>query len=175
VLGFKPTYFPALEQQQQGRPAPGSSIATTDSTTTVLLPLDYYACLRLPRASGSRAVREALDCALNHPPPVGYSADTLSVRAVLLRSAADCLLDLRTRKGVLLCVWGSFVCPWRGQAAAAAATTLLVPSSIPDRRAAHARPLCPHNTHHLRASSPSTVVSPPRLRCDGQQHGGLHC
>lgn len=68
------------------------------SAELLSLPLNYYACLGLNRASGREAVRKAYERVLRSPPDVGYSQDTLELRAVLLKAAADTLADLELRK-----------------------------------------------------------------------------
>jgi hypothetical protein len=62
------------------------------------LPLNFYSVLHLNRASSREAVKRAYEKVINSPPDVGYSQDTLFSRAVLLKSAAECLADLDARR-----------------------------------------------------------------------------
>jgi hypothetical protein len=66
---------------------------------TVLLPLDFYACLGVTRTAGGRAVRDALDRALVKRPEGYFSSDTVALRDLLLRNAAECLLNYDKRRG----------------------------------------------------------------------------
>lgn len=66
--------------------------------TGVSIPLDYYKCLGITRAASKDAVRKAYDRVVRSPPEVGYSEDVLFSRALILKDAADCLLDLDSRK-----------------------------------------------------------------------------
>lgn len=65
---------------------------------TVLVPLDFYACLGVTRTAGARAVRDALDKALMKRPEAYYSSDTVALRDLLLRNAAECLLHYDRRR-----------------------------------------------------------------------------
>jgi hypothetical protein len=67
----------------------------------VLVPLDFYACLGVTRTAGARAVRDALDKALMKRPEAYYSSDTVALRDLLLRNAAECLLHYDRRRGML--------------------------------------------------------------------------
>ena len=73
--------------------APGAA-----ATEPITLPLNFYDVLRVNRASSREAVKRAYEKAVGAPPDVGYSQDTLFSRAVLLKSAAECLSDLDSRR-----------------------------------------------------------------------------
>lgn len=88
IVAFRPARAPAqtLVEQEDGAP-------------TALLPLDFYACLAVTRTAGGRAVRDALGRALLKRPEAYYSSDTVALRDLLLRGAAECLLDYDRRRG----------------------------------------------------------------------------
>lgn len=64
----------------------------------ITLPLNFYSVLHVNRTSSREAVKRAYEKVINNPPDVGYSHDTLFSRAVLLKSAAECLADLESRR-----------------------------------------------------------------------------
>jgi len=70
----------------------------TDGKEPITLPLNFYSLLHVNRASSREAVKRAYEKIINSPPDVGYSQDTLFSRAVLLKSAAECLADLDARR-----------------------------------------------------------------------------
>lgn len=72
--------------------------AAIDRKHAVSVPLDYYACLGVNKASSPQAVRRAYQKRLSSPPDVGYSEDSLFSRAVLLRSAAETLSQMNSRR-----------------------------------------------------------------------------
>lgn len=88
ALAFRLATAPPQQPQPAHQEAP-----------TVLLPLDFYACLGVTRTAGSRAVRDALDKALLKRPEAYFSSDTVALRDLLLRNAAECLLNYEKRRG----------------------------------------------------------------------------
>lgn len=79
-------------------PAPRASAPGAAAPEPITLPLSFYDLLRVNRASSREAVKRAYEKAVAAPPDVGYSEDTLFSRAVLLKSAAECLGDLDARR-----------------------------------------------------------------------------
>jgi hypothetical protein len=70
----------------------------TDDNEAITLPLNFYSLLHCNRTSSREAIKRAFERIANAPPDVGYSQDTLFSRAVLLKSAAECLADLDARR-----------------------------------------------------------------------------
>jgi delta 1-pyrroline-5-carboxylate dehydrogenase len=66
---------------------------------SVLLPIDFYGMLGVTRTAGAKSVRDALEKALVKRPEAYYSTDTVALRDLLLRNAADCLLNYEKRRG----------------------------------------------------------------------------
>jgi hypothetical protein len=60
--------------------------------------LDFYKSLHVGRTASKEIVRKALDRMLKAAPDVGYSQNTLNSRAVLLKTAADTLVDVESRQ-----------------------------------------------------------------------------
>jgi hypothetical protein len=79
-------------------PPPAAAAARAEEADTVTLPLNFYSLLHVNRASSREAVKRAYERALSAPPDVGYSQDALFSRAVLLKSAAETLGDLESRR-----------------------------------------------------------------------------
>jgi hypothetical protein len=80
------------------RPTPRALAARLEEAEPITVPLNFYSLLHVNRASSREAVKRAYERAVAAPPDVGYSQDVLFSRAVLLKSAAECLGDLDTRR-----------------------------------------------------------------------------
>lgn len=78
--------------------APARGGATAADAEPITLPLNFYAALHVNRASSREAVKRAYERVVAAPPDVGYSQDALFSRAVLLKSAAETLADLESRR-----------------------------------------------------------------------------
>jgi hypothetical protein len=90
----------AFRQQRTGTALPKAPAADSQQGPTVLVPLDFYSCLGVTRTAGRETVRAALDRALLKRPEGYYSADTVALRDLLLRNAAECLLNYEKRRGM---------------------------------------------------------------------------
>ncbi|EFJ50614.1 molecular chaperone, partial [Volvox carteri f. nagariensis] len=64
----------------------------------VSVAVDYYRLLQVPRVSRPDAIRKAYETLVKQPPATAYSADTLFARAVLLKAAAESLIDPDLRR-----------------------------------------------------------------------------
>lgn len=78
---------------------PKTPAVNLEQGPTVLVPLDFYSCLGVTRTAGRESVRAALDRALLKRPEGYFSADTVALRDLLLRNAAECLLNYEKRRG----------------------------------------------------------------------------
>lgn len=95
----------ATTDRQRHNSSEASTLSSSSSSALLPVPLDFYACLGVTRTAGSRAVRSALDKALLQRPAPYYSSDTVALRDLLLRTAADCLVNYEKRRGgVCVCV-----------------------------------------------------------------------
>ncbi|GBF87573.1 accumulation and replication of chloroplast-related protein [Raphidocelis subcapitata] len=89
---------PAPRRAPLAAAAAAAPDAAAPPSDTITLPLNFYSLLHVNRASSREAVRRAYERVLSAPPDVGYTQDTLFSRAVLLKSAAECLSDLDARR-----------------------------------------------------------------------------
>ncbi|GIL46986.1 hypothetical protein Vafri_3836 [Volvox africanus] len=83
-----------------GRPAgkalpPARSMSVSEH---VSIAVDYYRLLQVPRVSRPDAIRKSYENLVKQPPATAYSADTLFARAVLLKAAAESLIDPDLRR-----------------------------------------------------------------------------
>ncbi|GLI58669.1 hypothetical protein VaNZ11_000412 [Volvox africanus] len=96
VKQFQVFAFRDASGRQAGKALPPARSMSVSEHVSIAV--DYYRLLQVPRVSRPDAIRKSYKNFVKQPPATAYSADTLFARAVLLKAAAESLIDPDLRR-----------------------------------------------------------------------------